>query len=221
MKNNYTLISINPNKGNYVTLLTKEMQNLIFSNYNISKIIILGVNKDKDISKQLYTNIKDKLPSGLNITITQECISSSSVYEIAKEIKNIIEREKNSVLVDISFGLRKLNIAAYLSAQFTGTKVVLMDKEKIEKNMFKPVDILPSIPIPPLPKAKEKILQVLINKKCTLDEIRNQLSRDDKTISKSAIVQHLNYLRDKGIIMSESIENKKYYEITEIGFLYH
>ncbi len=198
--------------------------------YPISKVVFVLGKKDYEESEKKARDVADDVEKGLGIIPCERIYVDlddvlSAAYDIVLKIKR--ERTDKDVIVNLSGSLRTVDIAGYIAASITNSKVII-GLPSYKDGKLEGVRAVKDISLMPIEEISPEKLSVLgllnTSEWKSLDDLAKELSKKSKAgykSLKSKISFHLKYLRQKKFVETKREKRTLLIKLSGLGKVYY
>lgn len=198
----------------------------VLREYPVSKII-LAVGEQRSRGEEIARRVARKIESEVKAVWDAEVaeVDKKDTIRAASQLVQLINSQKEDVILNVSGSLRTFSIAAYIAASVTGSRVISSIPQYDENDVEVGIEEIVEIPILPvnLPgKEQMEIINALDGER-TLDELVFKLNPGMKKDSqefkseRSRISHHIARLEDVGFVKRRKEGRNVKIKVTDLG----
>lgn len=194
--------------------------------YPVSKIILaVGEQRSRgeEIARRVAREIESEVKAVWDVEVAE--VDKKDTIRAASQLVQLINSQKEDVILNVSGSLRTFSIAAYIAASVTGSRVISSIPQYDENDVEVGIEEIVEIPILPvnLPgKEQMEIINALDGER-TLDELVFKLNPGMKKDSqefkseRSRISHHIARLEDVGFVKRRKEGRNVKIKVTDLG----
>ncbi len=177
--------------------------------YPVSKVI-LAVGEQRSKGEEIARKVAQEIESEIKVVWDVETteMDKKDTIKAASQLVQLINAQKEDVILNVSGSLRTFSIAAYIAASVTGSRVISSIPQYDENDVEVGIEEVVEVPILPVHLPGKEQMEIInaINGEKTLDELVFKLNPDIKKDTqefkseRSRISHHIAKLEDVGFV---------------------